>query len=78
MTIPTPDRLSAFGRSSIPEIIKAQGPPVVHILTEAVLPDRFNRPIPAQGVGTGEINDERGYVLTNYHVIDCAETFWSP
>ncbi len=65
---------SALGRSNIPEIIKALGPSVVHIQSEAVRLDQFNQPIPVRGVGTGEIIDEQGHILTNNHVIDGAKT----
>lgn len=58
---------------TIPEIIKELTPSVVHIQTEAVQLDRFNRPTPGVGVGTGEIIDGEGHVLTNNHVIADAE-----
>ena len=29
--------------------------------------------VPMKGVGTGVIIDERGYIVTNYHVIDDAD-----
>ena len=72
--IPAPVQTSTLGRSNIPEIIKRLGPSVVHIQTETVRLDQFNQPIPAQGVGTGEIIDDKGHILTNNHVIDGAET----
>ena len=56
-----------------PQIIKALSPSVVHIQTEAVQLDQFNRPVPGVGVGTGEIFDEQGHILTNNHVIAGAE-----
>ena len=46
---------------------------MVHIQTEAVQLDQFNQPVPAGGVGTGEIIDEQGHVLTNNHVIEGAQ-----
>ena len=59
---------------TIPEIIQDLTPSVVHILTEAVQLDQFNRPSPGVGVGTGEIIDaEEGHVLTNNHVVDGAQ-----
>ena len=58
---------------TIPEIIRALTPSVVHIQTEAVRLDQFNQPVPAGGVGTGEIIDEEGHILTNNHVIAGAE-----
>ena len=69
-----PAQSSGFGRSNMPEIIKALRPSVVHIQTEGVRLDQFNQPVPVGGVGTGEIIDDQGHVLTNNHVIDGAET----
>ena len=57
---------------SIPEIVKKLIPSVVHIQTEGVRFDNMNRPVPTGGVGTGEIIDERGYILTNNHVVEGA------
>ena len=72
--IPASVQSSAFGTSDMPEIIKALTPSVVHIQTEGVRLDQFNQPVPVGGVGTGEIIDDQGHVLTNNHVIDGAET----
>ncbi|MEE9284481.1 MAG: trypsin-like peptidase domain-containing protein [Dehalococcoidia bacterium] len=58
---------------SVPEIVKRLTPSVVHIQTEAVRLDIFNRPVPVGGVGTGEIIDSRGLILTNNHVVEGAE-----
>ena len=58
---------------TIPEIIRELTPSVVHIQTEAVQLDQFNRPTPGVGVGTGEIIDGEGHVLTNNHVIAGAQ-----
>ena len=70
---PSPTPPPAPTRKSIPEIIKALTPSVVHIQTEAVRLDSFNRPVPVGGVGTGEILDQRGHILTNNHVVAGAE-----
>ena len=53
-----------------PAIVEALAPSVVHIQTEAVQLDMFNQPVPVGGVGTGEIIDEEGHILTN--------NLWSP
>jgi len=58
---------------TIPEIIAELTVSVVHIQTEAVRLDEFNRPSPGVGVGTGEIIDDQGHILTNNHVIAGAE-----
>ena len=50
---------------SIPQIIIALSPSIVHIQTESVRLDQFNKPAPGRGVGTGQIIDDKGHVLTN-------------
>ena len=67
----TPD--PSLATRTIAEIIRALTPSVVHIQTEAVRLDQFNRPTPGGGVGTGEIIDEQGHILTNNHVIEGAQ-----
>ena len=60
------------GVKSPVEIVRLLRPSVVHIQTEAVRLDQFNRPSPVQGVGTGQIIDGKGHILTNNHVVDGA------
>jgi S1-C subfamily serine protease len=50
-------------------------PSVVNITSsEVVCCDFFLRPVPQQGQGSGFIIDNQGHILTNYHVIDDAQT----
>jgi S1-C subfamily serine protease len=50
-------------------------PSVVNITsTQVVCCDFFLRPVPQQGQGSGFIIDNQGHILTNYHVIDDAQT----
>ena len=50
-------------------------PSVVNITsTEVVCCDFFLQPVPQQGQGSGFIIDNQGHILTNYHVIDNAQT----
>ena len=46
---------------------------VVNIASVRMLHDQLFRVFPVQGVGSGVIIDEKGYILTNNHVIDDAE-----
>jgi len=49
-------------------------PSVVAINTEVVTYDIFNRPLTQEGAGSGWIIDEDGYIVTNNHVIEGAES----
>jgi S1-C subfamily serine protease len=49
------------------------GKSVVNIASVRMLQDQLFRVFPVEGVGSGVVIDEKGYILTNYHVIDDAE-----
>jgi S1-C subfamily serine protease len=46
---------------------------VVNIASVRMLQDQLFRIFPVEGVGSGVVIDEKGYILTNNHVIDDAE-----
>ncbi|HEY1249215.1 MAG TPA: trypsin-like peptidase domain-containing protein [Nitrososphaera sp.] len=46
---------------------------VVNIASVRMLHDQLFRVFPVEGVGSGVVIDEKGYILTNNHVIDDAE-----
>ena len=56
------------------DVVKLLSPSVVQIVTESLTMGFFNEPSPRSGVGTGEILDEQGHILTNNHVIDGAQS----
>lgn len=49
------------------------GKSVVNIASVRMLQDQLFRVFPVEGVGSGVVIDEKGYILTNNHVIDDAE-----
>ena len=65
---------TADGELSTVEVVKILAPSVVEIANESVAIGAFNRPIPAEGVGTGVIIDAAGHILTSSHVIEGART----
>ena len=49
-------------------------PAVANILTKATQYDFFMNPVPTEGAGSGFVIDPRGYILTNYHVVEEAQS----
>ncbi|HUK32242.1 MAG TPA: trypsin-like peptidase domain-containing protein [Candidatus Acidoferrum sp.] len=55
-------------------IYRQASPGVANINTQTVENDMFMRPIAMEGAGSGFVIDARGYLLTNYHVVENADT----
>lgn len=55
-------------------VIAKVKPSVVAINTEVITYDIFNQPFTQEGAGSGWIIDENGYIVTNNHVIEGANT----
>jgi len=47
---------------------------VANILTKATAYDFFMDPVPVEGAGSGFVIDPRGYILTNFHVVQDAQS----
>jgi serine protease Do len=60
--------------TSIAEVVARVKPSVVAINTEVVQFDVFNRAYTTSGAGSGWIISEGGIIVTNYHVVEDAET----
>jgi putative serine protease PepD len=48
-------------------------PGVVNIINTTVSYDFFLNPVPETGTGSGSVIDKKGYILTNYHVVEGAQ-----
>lgn len=68
---PTP-RQPLGALPSIADVVDLVKPAVVSIVVETVTYNFFLQPVPQQGAGSGAIFDQRGYIVTNNHVVENA------
>ncbi|MGC9002586.1 MAG: S1C family serine protease [Dictyoglomus sp.] len=66
-----PSSLGAFEKDIV-AVVKKSMPAVVNISTITLVEDFFFGIYPSSGVGSGFIIDPKGYILTNYHVVEGA------
>ena len=55
-------------------LVAMLAPTVVSIISERISYDRFFRAVPERGAGSGVIIDPRGYIVTNAHVVEDADS----
>lgn len=61
--------VSDVRNTPVVRVAKSVGPAVVGITNKAVARDFFNRQVETEGVGSGVIFREDGYIVTNNHVV---------
>ncbi|MGL4249246.1 MAG: outer membrane-stress sensor serine endopeptidase DegS [Aeromonas sp.] len=70
---PLPSIMTNARELSFSYAAKRAGPAVVNIYTRSFASNQGNQQLQPQGLGSGVIMTQRGYVLTNYHVIADAD-----
>jgi S1-C subfamily serine protease len=55
-------------------IYRETSPAVANVLTKATEYDFWMDPVPVEGAGSGFVIDSKGYILTNFHVVQGAQT----
>lgn len=73
-TFPSGNSQSATPLPSIAEVVEQVMPSVVSVTTEIVFRDFFGREYTQTAAGSGVIIDEGGYIVTNNHVVENANS----
>jgi S1-C subfamily serine protease len=58
----------------VANLYERASPAVVHITSQVITLDFFYGPVPQEGTGSGFIIDPQGHIVTNYHVVEGAES----
>ncbi|MDV5112688.1 S1C family serine protease [Clostridium perfringens] len=61
------------GALTVPQVVEKVTPAVVGVSTKSLVRDQFFNVKEQEGLGSGFIINENGYVVTNYHVINGAQ-----
>jgi putative serine protease PepD len=63
-----------FEERRVIEVYRRLAPSVVNITTQVLQRSFFFEVIPAEGAGSGFVLDSEGHILTNYHVVENAQS----
>jgi len=55
-------------------VYQGAAPSVVNVTTQIMGYSRFMQPVPEQGTGSGFVYDTEGHIVTNYHVVQGAQS----
>lgn len=61
-------------QSQVESVYVKAGPSVVNVTSTTTTYDMFNQPTPQEGTGSGFVYDAQGRIVTNFHVVDGADS----
>ena len=56
-------------QKKVADIYESTGASVLNITSRVMMPNVFNMKVPRKGTGSGFVYDDKGHVVTNYHVV---------
>lgn len=65
--------MDAF-QAQVESVYTKAAPSVVNITSTVTTYDFFNQPVPQEGTGSGFVYDTQGHIVTNFHVVDGADS----
>ena len=71
-TPPAPALQANLLEDQVMRVFETAGPGVVNITSRSISYDFFLRAMPQEGSGSGFVYDDRGHIVTNFHVIEGA------
>ncbi len=61
-------------QAQVEAVFEVAGPAVVNITSVVITRDMFMQAVPQEGTGSGFVYDQEGHIVTNYHVVQDAES----